>query len=221
MVTEKEPCIYLLSGEQASVEKAAAQIKSKFISPKNESCDLNTFWGDEASSDEIIEALKTVPFASRKRLVILKRADALPEEDQEKLASYLKKPSTYSVVILVAAPQDLIKALAYELKESGKILDFRKQLELKPLSGFELVDAIAARDAAKALGMLNRLLKDGKSAVEIIGLLGWYFSKKKKDGEALKMISEVDITLKTKSFKETAELEVLVIKLCRKAFENA
>lgn len=214
MVTE--PCAYLLSGEPASVQKAAAQIKSKFIHPKNESCDVNTFWGDEATPEEVLEALRTGPFLSKKRLVIVKRAGEFSEADQEKLALYLKHPSESSVLILTADSGELKQALVDELRANGRLMNFKRPRESKQISGFALIQAIASKDTRSALTTLNDLLREGKSAIEIIGLLGWHFnrlSKTKPVEEALKMIADVDLILKSKPVKEAYELEVLVIKL--------
>lgn len=213
----KEPCAYLLSGEPASVQKAAAEIKSKFIHPKNESCDVNTFWGDEATPEEVIEALRTGPFLSKKRLVIVKRAGEFSEADQEKLALYLKHPSESSAFILIAESGELKQPLLDELRENGRLMNFKMPRESKPVSGFALIQAITSQDARSALATLNDLLREGKSAIEIVGLLAWHFnrlSKTKVVGETLKMIADVDLALKSKPVKESYELEVLVIKLC-------
>ena len=59
--------------------------------------------GDEASVETVVRSAMTLPFMTRRRLVVVRRAQALPARGGEALGAYARDPNPSTCLLLVAA----------------------------------------------------------------------------------------------------------------------
>jgi DNA polymerase-3 subunit delta len=64
---------------------------------------METFGGDSASADEIVNAANTMPFMSERRLVIVRDVEKMDAAGLETLAAYSRDPAPYTCLVLVAS----------------------------------------------------------------------------------------------------------------------
>ncbi len=63
----------------------------------------NVFDGDSADAASVVASANTVPFASERRLVIVRRADSMSTADLNVLADYALDPAEHTCLVLVAS----------------------------------------------------------------------------------------------------------------------
>lgn len=92
--------IYLFSGEDEFGIEEALKIADESISPFISSdFDKEVLYGDEQNANTIINNASAFPFASEKKLIIVKEFDKL--RDKKQLSPYINTPADFSVLILV------------------------------------------------------------------------------------------------------------------------
>jgi len=221
--------VYLIFGDQEMLLEAALdQLRRNVGEVADLDFNMETFDGETANADEIVSACNTLPFASERRLVIVRKVDKMNKDGLDTLVDYSGDPSPTTILALVAgkiakntrlykavdklggllareAPkpsefprrvQDmfarkgrrvslegaelLVNAVGKDLRrlsaEVDKAVAFSgERLELTAAdieqvtattakaSVFELSSAIANRDGAGALRLVERLLGDGES----------------------------------------------------------
>ena len=96
--------VYLAVGEdQLKREAVVARIQKRIAAMGDIDFNAETFDGGDAPGDEIIAACSTLPFASDKRLVIVKNVEKLKKASQDDLVAYLGDPTPTTVLVLLAA----------------------------------------------------------------------------------------------------------------------
>lgn len=64
---------------------------------------LDSFDGDNARASDVVGACNTLPFASERRLVIVKNVEKMSKDAQEEMVAYIADPSPTTVLVMVAA----------------------------------------------------------------------------------------------------------------------
>jgi DNA polymerase III subunit delta len=101
-VTDHKP-VYLIYGtEELKLEQALVRLKNSVGQSADLDFNMDTFDGDSADADDIVAASNTLPFASERRLVIVRNVDKMNKEGLETLAAYSADPSPTTVLVLVA-----------------------------------------------------------------------------------------------------------------------
>ncbi len=100
---KKEKCrAYLLKGDdELRKQQALEEILKPLISPDFADFDLEESSGDSATSDRVIAGLSVPPFGSSQRVVLVRYANKMLEEEQLKLASKLAGVPASGCLILV------------------------------------------------------------------------------------------------------------------------
>ncbi len=180
MADDRSLVIYFLSGSDESGKQAFVdKIKSKLLL-KDQSLDYNSYYSDEATISDVTQPLKPPPFSAKSRLVILKDAEKLTEEDRQALVSYFENPSRQSVfVITTKKGLNAADALSIAAKKHAKCVDFSLNTEssLPQNEAFKLLDEISLKKQRPALKSLIMLMRDGKEPYEILGLIGWHLRR--------------------------------------------
>ncbi len=134
---------YLFEGEEDLLkEEALEEAASLLLEPENRIFDLNIFYGDEASGLEIASQASTLPFLSKKRLVVVKDAGALKKSDREELLTYARDPSPASCLILLIDRLD---------GGFAKIVRYGEVVSFPSLTDYQLIGWI-----------IDRVKKEGK-----------------------------------------------------------
>lgn len=88
------------------MEQAVARIKTAFIPPAFEAWNCATFYGEEASGEEVVAAARTLPVSSPLRLIEVKNCERLKLASQKALISYLKDPSPTTCLVCLCSRGD-------------------------------------------------------------------------------------------------------------------
>ncbi len=94
---------YLVVGEdQLKRQAVIRRLHIRLEKMGDLSFNMDTFEGEGAQGEAIVNACQTIPFASEMRLVEVTDAGRLSKKSQEEIASYLSAPNETTVLLLVA-----------------------------------------------------------------------------------------------------------------------
>lgn len=181
---------YLIIGENRLIRDREIQnIKKKFVPPEFLSYNYSEHLPQDIVS--FMVSLGTVPFLSKKRVVLLKEGEALSDGDIESVISYLEKPFDASVMVIAAGEG---------LKKAKRFNDLLKLMVR--------VDASEPAEADLKNWIRAFLKKEGVNiSPEAVELL---FALKGKDSAALKQEIEKLISYSGQDPIGTADVEKLV-----------
>ena len=98
------PAVALLHGDDGQLldDTLAAVTRALFPDPSLAAWGREVFDGLEHSVDEIVQSAMTLPFGGGRRLVVVRRAQALSAKAAESLAAYVKSPNPATCLLLLA-----------------------------------------------------------------------------------------------------------------------
>jgi DNA polymerase III subunit delta len=100
-LSEYKP-VYLIFGEQdLLLERALEQLKANVGELADLDFNSETFDGENANADEIVAACNTLPFASERRLVVVRNVDKMAKDASETLVGYMANPAETTILALV------------------------------------------------------------------------------------------------------------------------
>lgn len=192
------PILYLINGEDVSFKKEEiSKIEKKlFSSQTQKEFNYAVFDAKETEAQEIVKTAKILPWQTSRRLIIVRNIEYFKPTQQTALISYLKQPFPQTILILTSDKIDKRNRLYQTICKFGKVISISKS---KANDVFELTAAVGKKDEKKALNILDELLREGKKAHEILGLLFWQINRiykgKKilKQGAREKLTSELNI----------------------------
>ena len=110
--------VYLFHGEEGFlIEEAIARLRTAILTPGLEDFNYHLLSGPSSRIADIIHQCQTLPVISRRRLVVVREAEAL--SGSEALIAYLDNPSNTTCLVLVAGKLDPRKRLFLALKSKA------------------------------------------------------------------------------------------------------
>ena len=94
-----EPC-YLVQGEDILLYDEALKLIKNACNLSFEEFNFQKFDDDTFSADLVLDALETLPFASEKKVVLLKNITKFSEDFKKKLVAYLKYPLPSTCLVI-------------------------------------------------------------------------------------------------------------------------
>jgi DNA polymerase-3 subunit delta len=95
--------IYLIISEQEFLlQHALDKLKARVSEVADIDFNYEVFEGESASADAIMAACNTLPFASERRLVVVRNVEKLSKEGIDALTKYAEDPSPTTVLALAA-----------------------------------------------------------------------------------------------------------------------
>ena len=94
-----EPC-YLVQGEDILLCDEALKLIKNACNLSFEEFNFQKFDDDTFSADLVLDALETLPFASEKKVVLLKNITKFSEDFKKKLVAYLKAPLSSTCLVI-------------------------------------------------------------------------------------------------------------------------
>jgi len=124
MAKQKEiPAIFVVFGKNhRAVTKQIEQITERVLGESDRQVSLRSFEGDQAELAEVLDELRTLPFLSARRLVVVRDADEFISTYRQNLESYLENPSKTGVLLLVPASFPGNTRLAKKAKKLGVVI---------------------------------------------------------------------------------------------------
>lgn len=121
---EKIEPIYVIAGkEQSLVEAECEKLLEKLLEPGQRATGLLNADPEEVSASEILDELRTLPFLTAKRVVLLKGADDFVSENRELLEKYFDNPCPTGILILTVSSWHPQTKLAKKLPSVGRFLN--------------------------------------------------------------------------------------------------
>ncbi|MBF0494541.1 MAG: DNA polymerase III subunit delta [Candidatus Omnitrophica bacterium] len=117
---------FLIIGDDSFIRrKEADKLKEKFsVNPDSSGFDISSH--DAADFGNFMDSVQTLPFLSKKRIVILNDAEKLSEKEMESVLAYLKAPVETTVLVISAAPE-IAKIKTYkEVIGAVKLIEARR-----------------------------------------------------------------------------------------------
>lgn len=118
-----ESSVFLFIGEDNySKEEAIKALRASLLDGSSNEFDYKLFYGQEANAQGILDYLNTVPFLASKRLAVIKDFEKLPKELKIVIASYIKKPSKSTCLVIETKDDSSVRD--YDLSERVNIRRF-------------------------------------------------------------------------------------------------
>ena len=120
---KKDEWIYVIAGkEETLVNAECEQLITRLIEPEQKVVGLFSADGREVSASEVFDELRTLPFLTNKRVVLVRDADGFVSENRGLLEKYFDNPSSTGILILTVSSWLSQTKLARKLSKVGKLL---------------------------------------------------------------------------------------------------
>lgn len=130
--------VYFFVGEEGALrDDALASLEGKiFISPESMSFNRDVVLAHSGDGEKILGLARAFPVLAGRRLVVVREADELSQQDWDSLASYLKNPPLSTCLVFImgkapsfASPDNIVD---FSVKDEFEIRDFiLKELSIK------------------------------------------------------------------------------------------
>ncbi len=115
--------LYLILGEEdLRADDALRTLLDELIPTEERALNLDVIDAGEAPVQDIITRCDTLSFFGARRVVVLRRAQALKPADQDALAAYLDQGPPPSVLVVVAERLDKRRRFHAVLQKSGRVI---------------------------------------------------------------------------------------------------
>jgi DNA polymerase-3 subunit delta len=115
--------IYVIAGKDTSLVNAECdRLLDKLIAPAERATGLLNADADSVTAAEITDELRTLPFLTVRRIVVLKDADKFISNNRELLETYFDSPSATGVLVMTVSSFDSRTRLAKKLPKVGQLI---------------------------------------------------------------------------------------------------
>jgi DNA polymerase-3 subunit delta len=133
----KKKCelIYVIAGEEESLLNIECEkLLNQLLEPQQRATGLFHAEAATASASEILDELRTLPFLTEKRVVVIKGADKFVSQNRRIFEKYFDNPCPTGILVLTVTNWDARTRLAKKLTAVGKLINAvqPKRWELPP-----------------------------------------------------------------------------------------
>jgi DNA polymerase-3 subunit delta len=115
--------VYVIAGKDTSLVNAECdRLLDRLIVPADKATGLLNADADSVTAAEIMDELRTLPFLTGRRIVVLKNADKFISNNRELLETYFDSPSPTGVLVLTLSNFDSRTRLAKKLSQIGQFI---------------------------------------------------------------------------------------------------
>jgi len=115
--------IYVIAGkEKAAVDSRCDEVVDELLAPEQRTTGLFNADADEVTASDVLDELRTLPFLTQKRVVLVRDADKFVSRNRELLEKYFENPSPTGILILTVRNWDSRTRLARKLPEVGELI---------------------------------------------------------------------------------------------------
>ena len=133
---KRNELIYVIAGKDLSlVGIQCEELLYRLLEPQQRATGLFNADADEVLITEVLDELRTLPFLSDKRVVLIKGADDFVSENRELLEKYFDSPCPTGILILTVESWPGNTKLARKLPKVGRLISVEqlKSWQLPPL----------------------------------------------------------------------------------------
>jgi DNA polymerase-3 subunit delta len=121
---KKHEPIYVIAGKEKSlVDAECEKLLEKLLEPEQRATGLFNADPAEVSATEVLDELRTLPFLTERRVVLVKGADEFVSENRELLEKYFDNPCPTGILVLTVSSWPERTKLAKKLPSAGKLLN--------------------------------------------------------------------------------------------------
>jgi DNA polymerase-3 subunit delta len=167
---EEKKFVYVIAGkDSALVSVECEKLVERLLVPEQRVTGLFKADPGEVSAAQILDELRTVPFLSDKRVVVVKDADHFVSENRLLLEKYFENSSPSGVLVLAVSSWQSNTKLAKKLPQVGELISVAepKRWELPRKLNEYAQDAYGKRVAADAAEFLVELV--GENLAQLYG----------------------------------------------------
>jgi len=123
--TKMTPLVYVIAGKDPSlVNDACAKLLDSLIDPADRPLGLFALdAADIITAADVFDELRTLPFLTKKRVVLIKKADKFVSKNRQLLEKYFDNPSPTGTLIVTVTNWDGRTTLAKKLPSLGKLIN--------------------------------------------------------------------------------------------------
>ncbi len=187
--------IYVIAGKETPlVDAECDRLLDKLIDPVQRSTGLLNVDADRVGAAEVMDELRTLPFLTDMRIVVLRNADEFISTNRQLLESYFDNPSPTGIFIMTVSNFDARTNLAKKLGKVGRLISagqpsaaqlpaklrqyaFEAHAKTLPAQASELLIELVGEDLTKLYGEIDKLAiftaeKKNISADDVNALVG-------------------------------------------------
>lgn len=121
--TGRPQLIYVIAGKDDSLVGAeCSRLIDGLIEPQQRPMGLFSVNGLEAEACDVLDELRTAPFLTSKRVVLVRDADDFISENRQLLEKYFDAPSSTGILVLTVSSWPANTKLARKLADVGKLI---------------------------------------------------------------------------------------------------
>jgi DNA polymerase-3 subunit delta len=119
---KKQELIFVIAGKETSLVNAECEkLLGELMEPQQRPLGLFNADPAEVSASEVLDELRTTPFLTERRVVLVKGADDFVSENRQPLEKYFDNPCPTGTLILTVNNWDARTKLAKKLPRVGKL----------------------------------------------------------------------------------------------------
>jgi DNA polymerase-3 subunit delta len=165
--------LYFIHGEEDYlVERAVSRLLEQAVAPEFRDFNYTVFYGKECKGEEIVDAARTFPMFSDRRVIVVRNGEDLSAEALELLLPCILDPSPSTCLVFQAGKIDQRRKFFLELKKRDLLVEYKRLKEDNgELARFVVREAAASgrRIEAAAAELLSYYI--GSNLREIVAQL--------------------------------------------------
>ena len=216
---QKNDSVYLFLGDDwVSKQRRISRIKQDSVKKDSLNFNIDTFYADEISSDQLKNGLYTLASIGGKRILVVKKIEKLSARDKKLILDFIEKPNPGCILILeteiCSAEKDSFLKRVSKLASTVNLKTVKREENV-----FDLCRMVAQKKNTSALRVLSNLLLSGQKPLKILGGISWYWTNKNITPNPQALKRDIDLLLKTDTNIKTGKidprfaLEFLVLRL--------
>jgi len=116
--------IYVIAGKDEPLVNARRQeLIDRLVDPQDRMTGLLSADGDQVSISDVLDELRTAPFLTGRRVVVIKGADDFVSKNRQSLEDYFDKPSPTGILVLTVGSWPKQTKLAKKLAKIGTLIE--------------------------------------------------------------------------------------------------
>jgi len=120
---KKHKLIYVIAGKEDSlINVECEKLLAELLEPQHRATGLFNADPAEIEASDVLDELRTLPFLTEKRVVLVRGADKFVSENRSLLEKYFDKPCPTGILILTVNTWDARTKLAKKLPRVGKLI---------------------------------------------------------------------------------------------------
>ena len=111
--------LYYLHGEEGYfIDKLVNLLEEKVLNPSEAAFNKEVFYGNATQMAKVLNACKSFPVMANQRLVLIKEAQQIGKKEWDRLAEYVKAPTTSTVLVIAfkgrgnSLPKSLVSSMS-------------------------------------------------------------------------------------------------------------